>query len=252
MINPMELSGRTILVTGASSGIGRETAIVLSQLGPRLILVGRNTERLNATLAALEGDLHRAETFDLTAVDEIPQWIKRITAECGPLDGIVHSAGIQKMTPARFFKKDDLDAMMNINVGAAFGLVRGLRQRGCHKPDSRVVLISSIMGLVGQTGIGGYSATKGALIALGRSLALELAGDGIRVNCIAPGVVETEMLQEVRQTLNPDQVAQIKAMHPLGLGSPTDVAYGVAYLLSEAGRWITGSTLVIDGGYTIH
>lgn len=252
MINPMELENRVIMVTGASSGLGRETSILLSQLGARLILVGRNSEQLEKTLSLLEGTSHQLQVFDLLDVDGIPQWMKGIAGISGPLHGLIHSAGVQITKPLRALTCANIDEVMKINVTASFGLIKGFRQKGvCANPAS-VVLISSVMGLVGQPCVSAYSASKGALVALSKSLALELARENIRVNCVAPGHVQTEMAEKVHETLTAEQVEAIQKMHPLGIGAPRDVANTIAFLIADTGRWITGSTLVVDGGYTAH
>lgn len=252
MINPMELDKRVILVTGASSGIGRDVSILLSQLGARLILVGRNSEQLEKTHFLLEGSAHLVQTFDLSATDDIPRWMKEISSETGPLNGLVHSAGIQITKPLRILTSSDIDGVMRINVNASFGLLKGFRQKGvCIKPGS-IVLISSVMGLVGQSGVSAYSASKGALVALAKSSALELAKENIRINCVAPAYVNTEMAEKFIQTLTTEQVENIQKMHPLGIGKPRDVANAIAFLLADTGRWITGTTMIVDGGYTSH
>ena len=251
MFNPMDLSGQTILVTGASSGIGRETAILLSRLGARLVVVGRNVEQLQRTIARLEPGAHRAEVLDLAQqADRIPSWIKELTKEIGPLRGLVHSAGIHQARPLRFLSAENLDDVMRINFVAAVQLAKGFRQRGVCASSSSIVFLSSVVGLVGQSGVSAYSASKGALIALSRSLALELVAEGIRVNCVAPGQVRTEMAEQQQQSLTAEQFTAIEARHPLGLGQPSDVASAIAFLLADTGRWITGTTLVVDGGYT--
>lgn len=252
MINPMELENRTILVTGASSGIGRETAILLSQLGARLILVGRRPEQLEKTISLLDGASHQVHVFDLLNVDDIPHWMKGIASASGPLNGLVHSAGMQFTKPLRITTGENLEELMRINVTAAFSLARAFRQKGVYITGSSIIYLSSVMGVVGQAGQAAYSASKGALVALTKSLSLELSREGIRVNCVAPAVVRTEMLEKMLQSLTPEQVAQIQAMHPLGIGTPRDVANAIAFLLADTGRWITGSTLVVDGGYTAH
>jgi len=254
MRHPMDLSGRTVLVTGASSGIGRETCVVLGELGARLVLVGRRREELERTAASLGHADHRVEPFDLTDLEAIPGWLKSLSEVVGPLDDLVHSAGVTFTLPLRATSIQQFDGLMRINVDAAFALTRGFRLKGVRRggSTSSVVYLSSVMGLVGQAGISAYSASKGALVSLARSLALELAREGIRVNCVAPGVVKTEMAAGAEHVLTPEQFQAIEALHPLGTGSARDVAYAIAFLLAETGRWITGTTLVVDGGYTAH
>jgi NAD(P)-dependent dehydrogenase (short-subunit alcohol dehydrogenase family) len=252
MINPLDLTGRTILVTGASSGIGRATAVLLSRLGAKVVLNGRNEERLRDTLAGMEGDGHLIEPRDLNETETLTAWLQAVASRSGPLDGLVHSAGLHITVPIRFHDTKKAESLLRVNVLAAMGLVKGLCRKGVCAGGASTVLIASIMGLVGQSGVSAYAASKGALIALARSLAVELAGEGIRVNCVAPGHVRTEMAEKVRQLLTSEQMTAIEKMHPLGLGEPLDVANAIAFLLSPASRWITGTTLVVDGGYTAH
>lgn len=250
-VNPMDLTGRRILVTGASSGIGRETSILLSKLGAKLLLVARRADALAETERLLEGNGHRSVPYDLTATDGIPAWMKALATEGGPLSGLVHSAGIQAMRPLRVMTQAHLDDMMRINLGAAVALAKGFRQKGVvREGGGSIVLVASIMGLVGQPGIAGYAASKGAVVALCRSLALELAPERIRLNCVAPAYIHTEMAEKLRDTLTAEQLGAIESMHPLGMGTPLDVANAIAFILADTGRWITGTTLVVDGGYT--
>jgi len=252
MINPLELTGRNILVTGASSGIGKATAIVLSQLGARLILVARNVHRLEETAQQLEGTGHRTEVFDLEQVEDIPKWMKNVAAEVGTLSAVVHCAGVHFVRPLRILGAAEFSDMMTSNVTSAMALAKGYRQKNVCHAEGRLVFISSVMGLVGQPGVAAYSASKGALIALTKSLSLELARERITVNCIVPGQVSTEMTVRQKAALGAEQFAAIEAMHPLGIGSPVDIAYAVAYLVADTGRWITGTSLIVDGGYTAH
>ena len=250
MINPLECTGKTIVVTGASSGIGRGISVLLSQLGARVVVVGRDGGRLEHTASLLMGDGHVVEPRDLSDVESIPVWMKELSSRTGMLNGLVHSAGIQKNIPLRAGSVGQFESIMRINVTAAFSLIKGFRQKGvCSQPAS-VIFLSSIMGQVSTPGIAAYSASKGALNSLCRSLALELARERIRVNCVAPAIVKTEMSERIFQDMTPEQIAYQEQLHPLGIGEPLDVAYAVAFLLAETGRWITGSTLVVDGGYT--
>lgn len=250
MINPLDLTGRNILVTGASSGIGRETAILLSELGARVILVARRKDELHKTLASLKGDEHVIEEFDLSNIDEIPSLLKDIAQKNGALHGMVHSAGVFLVKPLRFLSNEEINKLFAINMNAAFALAKGFRQKNVCHPDSSIVLLASIAGMLGQAGLSAYSASKGAIIALTRSLALKLAREKIRVNCVAPAMVQTEMINETTETLTTEQVQENASRAPLGIGLPRDVANAIAFLLADTARWITGSTLVVDGGYT--
>jgi NAD(P)-dependent dehydrogenase (short-subunit alcohol dehydrogenase family) len=250
-INPMDLTGRTILVTGASSGIGRETALLLSQLNARLILVARNRDRLERTQAELEGAGHRVEPFDVTALDAVPGWIKDLASRSGPLHGVVHSAGVYGVFPLRILTASKLEEILRVNLSAALMLAKGFRQKGCHADGGSLVLLSSVAGLVGHAGLSAYAASKSALFGATKSLAMELAREGIRVNCVAPGLVATEMSAQV-EAQTPGEITAVESAHPLGVGRPRDVANGIAFLLSDAARWITGATITIDGGYTAH
>ncbi len=252
MINPMDMSGRAVLVTGASSGIGRETSILLSQLGARLVLVGRNQERLTQTLTSLEGTGHHAEALDLTDLAAIPEVISRLAKNTGPFDGLVHAAGIHLLRLLRMVTPENIEEILRTNVSSAIQLAKGFRQKGNCTPSSALVFLTSVVGHVGQPAVSVYAASKGAIIGLTKSLAVELAREGIRVNCVAPSVVQTEMADKLLRALGPDQRAATETMHLLGLGQPRDVAHAIAFLLAPTGSWITGTTLTVDGGYSAH
>jgi NAD(P)-dependent dehydrogenase (short-subunit alcohol dehydrogenase family) len=250
--NPFDLTGRRVLVTGGSSGIGRETAVVLSELGARVIVTGRRMDQLEATRGRMASGDHALEPFDLADLEAIPGWIKSLAATHGPLSGFVHAAGMQKTIALRGLSVDSLHETFRVNLDSAVMLAKGLRQKACCDATASMVFVSSVRALVGAPATAAYAASKAALIGLTKSLAIELAREGIRVNCIAAGMVTSEMTDRIRASLTNDQFDAIVAQHPLGLGTKRDVACAAAYLLSEAGRWVTGHTLVIDGGFSAH
>ena len=247
---PLDFTGRTVLVTGGSSGIGRETAIMLSQLGARVIITGRSSEQLEKTLGLLAEGAHAAEPFDLADLHLIPKWVKSLALRYGPFDGLLHAAGFRKTVGLRGLSLEVLHQTFRINLDSAVMLAKGFRQKECCAAVSSLVFISSASALVGVPATAAYAASKAALIGLTRSLASELARDGIRVNCIAPGLVQSEMTDQIRQALSNEQFAAMVAQHPLGLGTTWDVACAGAFLLSNAARWMTGHTLVLDGGFS--
>ncbi len=250
MFHLVDLSDHHILVTGASAGLGHDTAVLLARLGARLTLVARDSGRLNETLRQLEGPGHRVCSCDLTDFDAIPNVVKQSVDALGPLDGLVHCAGVQIMRPVSLLTANHLEQTLKLNVTAALGLVKSLASPGQFRKPASCVLLASVMGLVGQPVQAAYSASKGALIAMARSLALELARQQIRINCIAPSLVAAGMGLAIEKNLTPEQFDKVVQMHPLGLGKGSDVASAAAFLLSGAARWITGTTLVVDGGYT--
>ena len=249
MVNPMDLTGYTILVTGASSGLGRETSILLSKLGANVVLGGRNEKELQETKLLMEGEKNYIKPFDLSKLETINDWVKEIASETGPIHGLVHCAGVATTMPLRGLSIKKLEEIMQINFMAAVSLTKAIRLKGVRSESVSIVHIASVAGLIGQAGLCAYSASKGALIAFCRSVALELAKEKIRINCIAPGQIMTEMGEKTKAVLPPEHFKALEDKHPLGFGETVDVANAVAFLLADTGKWITGTTLVVDGGF---
>ena len=246
------LTNKTILVTGASSGIGRQCAISCSQLGAKVILIGRNTERLKETLSTLDDCKdHLMYSIDLLDYDKLDEVLNDIESKLDNIDGMVNSAGISSTLPFRRVTPDKMELFYQNNVAMGFNLCRLVIQKKLMaKKGGSIIFISSVMGMVGETGKVLYGMTKGALIAGTKSLAIELARKKIRVNCISPGVVISPMSENAIYSKDEESLSKIESLHPLGLGKVEDVANSCAFLLSDASKWITGTNLIVDGGYT--
>lgn len=245
--NPYSLEGKTILVTGASSGIGQETAIQCSKLGARVILTARNEERLRGTFSKLEGDGHGIVLAELTDQDVIEKLVEQIST----IHGLVLCAGMGMTSPFPFSTRDKYQRIFDVNYFAPVELLRLLVKKKKLQKDSSVVFVSSIGGIASfQFGNGIYGASKAALNSTMKFCARELAAKKIRVNSINPGMVNTKLIQG--GTISEEQQKLDMEKYPLKrYGEPEDVAYGIIYLLSDASSWVTGHSLVIDGGYTI-
>ena len=252
MTSPFNLEEKHILITGASSGIGRQCAITCSQMGAKLTLIARNENRLKETLSELDNDKHQYIIQDLTELNKIESIITKATKKNGKIDGFIHAAGIETILPLKLHTSNIFTEQMNINsfVGFEFtrliALKKHLSPKGCS-----IVFISSIMGILGQSGQVGYCASKGALISGAKALAVELANKGIRVNSVLPGQVEgTSMTNRMLEYFSEESLVQNKKAHLLGWISPVDVANACVYLLSNAGKKVTGTSLIVDGGYS--
>ena len=233
------LDGKTVLVTGASKGIGKEVARQCAAAGARLIVAGRDEARLQETLAELPGDGHRALVAELTDADAR----KKFAADCGPLDGVVHSAGIRGLAPMKMVSDTFLAQVMETNYLAPMMLTRHLLAKGQIRPGGSLVFLSSIAALTGTVGVGPYAGSKAALVGSLRPLALELAKRGIRANALCPGLVETTLITEDK-----DWFEESRKRYPLGIGEPGDVAQACLYFLSGASTKVTGAVFSMDGG----
>lgn len=248
MYNPFSLTGKTILVTGASSGIGRATALECARLGATVVLNGRNVQRLHETLQSLGTDKeHSVLAADLSKEEEREGLISSLPS----LDGFVCNAGVGKMLPVQFYSSEILEEVFGVNVFAPMLLLKSLVRKKKLKNPSSVVFTASIAGysnIVPTNGI--YGASKSALTAYMKYAALELAGKGVRCNSVHPGMVQTPLIEN--RLLTEADMLQDVGKYPLKrYGKPEEVAYAIAYLLSDAAAWVTGTSLVIDGGRSL-
>jgi NAD(P)-dependent dehydrogenase (short-subunit alcohol dehydrogenase family) len=245
------LAGGTYLVTGASSGIGRATALLIAGCGGRVIGAGRDEGRLAELHAALPGDGHVVAAQELRDADTVTDWVKGLVETHGPLSGVFHAAGIELIKPARMTRQADVDNVLAGSLYAGFGIARAVSQKNTMADGGSVVLMSSVAGSTGQVGMTAYSAAKAGIEGLVRSLSCELAARAIRVNAIAAGAVETAMHARLTRGSGEAATAEYARSHLLGFGAPDDVANAAVFLLSGASRWITGSVMAVDGGYMV-
>lgn len=244
------LAGKHIVVTGASSGLGQAAAAYLATLGANLSLVGRDEVRLGATLSALAGGgahaTFAADVGDFAAADAL---VQQIVTERGAIDGLFHSAGTSLVMSMRLTKQAQIDDLFGAAVMGALGMAKALSRKNAMNNGGSLVFMSSVSAVRGRRGMVAYSAAKAATSGMVRALAVELADRRIRVNAITAGAVETVMHRSFVESVSDDLVAGYRDLHPLGFGQPEDVASAVAFLLSDASRWITGIDLPVDGGY---
>ena len=251
MNNPFSLETKKILVTGASSGIGRQCAIDCSKMGATVVLIGRDENRLQETLSLMGGENHLVCPIDLNRLDNIKPLVQEIVSEIGPLDGFIHSAGIEKTLPIKSLKPSDYEDIFRVNALSSFEFVRYLSASKNLNQGGSIVLISSITSVIGRVGVSAYAASKGAIVSAVKTIALELAKRSVRINAVSPGTILTPLMQSYLSQISEEDRQKRVEGFPLGLGEPTDIANACIFLLSDASRWITGQNLIVDGGYTI-
>lgn len=245
--NPYSLVGRTILITGASSGIGRSTAIECSKLGAKVVISGRNKERLNQTLAELEGMGHQIIVADFASDDGVNDLVN----QCPMIDGLVNNAGATVTVPVQFINRENLEGLIQVNTMAPILLFQRLMKSKKLGKGASVVFTASISGLC-CVGLGNalYSTSKAAIVGFVKNAALELAGKNIRVNAVCPGMINTHILDA--GVVGADDLERERQKYPMKrFGKPEEVAWSIIYLLSDASSFTTGSTLVMDGGFTL-
>lgn len=241
--NPFTLKGKTILVTGASSGIGRSIAVTCSKMGATVILNGRNQLKLSATLAQLETGDHKIIAADLTDIESM----SRMLSELPSLDGVVHCAGIGQRVLCKAATEKDVDSVMDANFKGPVLLQTGLLKQKKLKKSASIVFIASIASWSPSIGNAYYSASKGAIVSYANCLALELAPRQIRVNCISPAMVWTDLIKN--DAVEEEQLKEDEQTYPLKrYGQPEDIANLAVYMLSDASSWMTGSNVNITGG----
>lgn len=248
MYNPFSLEGKTILVTGASSGIGRTTAIECSKMGAKVIITARNAQRLSETFSELQGEGHQqiiADLADTTSIENLVSQIDKV-------DGVVSNAGIANTEPIAFYKEEELETIFKTNTFSMMMLTKFLlKKKKLNKPAS--IVYTASIGNVYSAGVanGIYGASKCAIDGFMRTAAVELAPKGIRCNSVNPGMVETNIMTD-NSRISAEQFEEDKKKYPLGrYGKPEDVAWAIIYLLSDASSWVTGTALKLDGGVTI-
>lgn len=248
--NFLDFSEKTILLTGAGSGIGRATALYLSSINAKLLLLDINEEALKETLVLCNNTCDYL-VIDLSDASAIKTHVSDKIKSFGALDGMVHIAGLPYVSPLKTLNTLTVEKVLQVNTIAGLELAKVFTKFKMYKTENpSIIFISSVYGLVGSAANVAYAMSKSALHGITKSLAIELASKKIRVNCIAPGFIKTQMLDDVSGAFDAEYNDRLNKLHPLGLGDAEDIAYGIAYLLSDMSKWVTGTILSVDGGFT--
>ena len=246
MNNPFSLIGKTILVTGASSNIGRQIAVKCSEMGAKVIATARNEERLNETLAKMTGEGHRLIASDLSDAEQIPALVEQLPE----LDGVVMCAAVFRTTPIRNNRRKYTEEIFKTNTFANIDLVQLILKNKKIKDGGSILFISSVAAYRPYAGNALYSATKGAINSFCQVLAIEQGNRKIRANCVSPGIIQTDM--EVKDwAVTQEELDKEEARFPLGFGHTDDIAYAAVYMMSDASKWVTGTNMIVDGGQSI-
>ena len=251
IVNPLTIEGKTIVITGGASGIGRQCAIDFSNAGANLVLLDINEEQLEITKGLCNPHVKcSCYRCDLTDAEGLEAIVSQAVAENGLINGMLHCAGIEKTLPYNKLTSADFDRIYSVNVVGAMNLLKYLTKKSNRAENAKYVLIASITAVVGRPGVAAYAASKGAIVSVVKTIALEMASKGMTINCISPGTILTPLMQNMMESLTEEQQKERKAGFPLGLGQPSDIANTAMFLLSDGARWITGQNIVVDGGYT--
>lgn len=246
----LQIKGRRYLVTGAASGIGRATSLLLSETGAKVLLVDINEDGLLKVQSECQGDTDIL-VLNLIDADSIKGAVKEKVTTFGKLNGFVHCAGLPYIAPLKVINPERTEKLYRLNTYAAIELAKVCSSKQVYAGEAgSFVLISSVYGIVGSAANVGYAMSKGAIVAITKSLAMELVGNGIRVNCVAPGFIKTPMAKQVDSMMDESYDERLKALHPMGLGEPEDIANAILFLLSDMSKWMTGAVLNVDGGFT--
>lgn len=250
MIDLLDFTGKKILVVGASSGIGRNTAILVNKLGAEVILISRNSEKLKDTYYQLSGENNRYYLYDLSNIEGIEELSKVVVKENGAFNGIAYCAGKRVMKPLNMLKNNFLHDIMKVNLYAFIEIVRCFSKKNNYIEGMSIIGLSSVASDIGDKGNIAYCTSKSAMNGAVRAMAKELAYKKIRINTIKPGFIKTDMYADYVNSVGEDMAnSHILNRQYLGLGSPSDISYMIAYLLSDLSKFMTGTEIAVDGGY---